>query len=129
MAKTITQSLQFSAKPKALYKLYMDPGIHSELAEAKVAVSGEPGSRFSVGRDLKGKMLHVQPGKVIVQTWRYSAWEKSVPDTVLSFFFEENGEGTKLTMIHANVPDDTADEIRGGWNQFYWKPWRRYLKS
>lgn len=129
MPKTITQSVNFPAKPKDLFKLYMDPAIHTEIGQVKVKVGVEPGSPFSVGRDLKGKTLHVKRDQIIVQTWRYTGWDKSVPDTVLILLFDEHNGGTKLRMVHANIPDDSFDEIKHGWNEYYWKPWRRYLKS
>lgn len=32
-------------------------------------------------------------------------------------------------MTHANIPEDTAAGIKSGWNEYYWKPWKKYLKT
>jgi hypothetical protein len=32
-------------------------------------------------------------------------------------------------MIHANVPEEEAEGIKKGWFDYYWKPWRNYIKK
>jgi hypothetical protein len=39
------------------------------------------------------------------------------------------GEGTRLLLTHANVPDDQAEELKKGWTEFYWKPWKAWTKK
>jgi len=31
-------------------------------------------------------------------------------------------------MTHVNVPDANAASITRGWSEYYWKPFRKYLK-
>ena len=35
----------------------------------------------------------------------------------------------QVEMVHTNVPDEHVDHIKKGWNEFYWKPWKAYLKK
>jgi hypothetical protein len=55
------------------------------------------------------------------------------PDSVLVLLFlPVNGpetEGTRLLVTHANVPDDHADELKKGWTEYYWKPWKAWIKA
>ena len=37
--------------------------------------------------------------------------------------------GTRLTMIHSEVPASQASRYAGGWRAFYGTPLRRYLKQ
>jgi hypothetical protein len=32
-------------------------------------------------------------------------------------------------MTHANIPDDELPGIKTGWNDYYWKPWKKYLAT
>jgi len=93
-------------------------------------VSSEPGSVFSAyGGDLRGKMLHVVRNKIIVQTWRGSDWDKKEMDSILTLVFNERDKGTELEMVHTNVPERFAADIREGWNEYYWKPWKIHIKK
>lgn len=37
--------------------------------------------------------------------------------------------GSRLEMVHANVPDAHVGGITRGWRTYYWNPWRTYLKK
>jgi hypothetical protein len=36
--------------------------------------------------------------------------------------------GGRIAMTHVNVPDANAASITRGWSEYYWKPFRTYLK-
>ncbi|HUV06669.1 MAG TPA: SRPBCC domain-containing protein [Spirochaetia bacterium] len=130
MAETIRQKVKFDLPPGKLFRFYMDPKLHAELIGAKTRVSSEPGSVFSAyGGDLRGKMLHVVRNKIIVQTWRGSDWDKKEMDSILTLVFNERDKGTELEMVHTNVPERFAADIREGWNEYYWKPWKIHIKK
>ena len=130
MAVTIKQKVKFSVPPGKLYKFYTDPKLHSELIGGKTQVSTEAGSSFSAfGGSLKGKTLHAKKNQVFVQTWRSTDWAKDTPDSVLILLFRPTEKGTELEMVHANVPDDDADGVKNGWNDYYWTPWKAHIKG
>jgi hypothetical protein len=33
------------------------------------------------------------------------------------------------TMTHVNVPDANAASIKRGWDEYYWKPWKKSLRQ
>ncbi len=75
-------------------------------------------------------MLHIKPNKMIVQTWRGSDWEKSEMDSILILTFSDaDDDRTQLEMVHANVPEKYAEELKKGWQEHYWKKWKSYIKS
>ena len=77
MAVTIKQKMKFDLPANKLFKFYMDEKMHAEITGDKAKISKEIGSNFSAGgKYIKGKMLHVKPNKMIVQTWRGSDWDK-----------------------------------------------------
>jgi uncharacterized protein YndB with AHSA1/START domain len=129
--KTIQQTVTFAAPPGRLYDLYMNPKLHAAAMGSSdaIVVSPKPGSRFQVGAELAGRTLATRPGRLIVQTWRGTDWKKSEPDSVLVLSFEPVRGGARVRLVHANIPDTRCRGIRMGWPAYYWKPWKRYLRS
>ena len=81
---------------------------------------------------IQGKFLALVPRRMILQTWRGADWKKANLDSVLLFILQRAGKGSRLTMVHANVPDHTAKSIGSptdGWYKHCWNPWKTYLKQ
>lgn len=128
--KTIEQSVKFAASADTVYSVYMDPRKHAKAIGGSAQVSKKVGSLFSAWDGYcRGKILHLEPGKLIVQTWRASDWRKADPDSVLILAFMDRGNGSELRMVHANVPDEKADELAEGWKEHYWAPFKDYLRG
>ncbi|MBT3273265.1 MAG: hypothetical protein HN368_08935 [Spirochaetales bacterium] len=130
MPVTIKQKVKFTVPPGKLYRFYTDSKLHSELIGGKARISTEAGASFSAyGGSLKGKTLLAKKNSMFVQTWRSSDWPKEDMDSVLILIFRPIDTGTELEMIHANVPDSDAADVKNGWNQYYWNPWKAYIKG
>jgi activator of HSP90 ATPase len=129
MPKTIQQTVKFNAPPERLYAIYMDSKKHGAAVNARVSMARRAGGRFSAfGGMLRGKNLAIVPGRMIVQTWRGSDWKKSEGDSILILTFSKVRGGGRIKLVHANVPDRHYAGINRGWNKYYWKPWRAYLR-
>ena len=129
MAKIIRQSVTLPAPPSALYDQYLDRKRHSKIIDAAVTIGRKPGAAFSAwDKSITGRILQLVPGRLIVQSWRTDDWNKSDVDSTLILSFSTERRGGRIDMIHANVPDRHAASISDGWRNFYWKPWREYLK-
>jgi len=129
MVKTITQTVLFKqTTPQVLYKLYMDAKLHTEITSAEAKISDEEGTAYSAHDGyINGKNLQLVKNKLIVQSWKGSDWKKSDLDSTFILLFEKQEDDTLLTMVHANIPEEHAKDIKDGWNQYYWKPWKEYL--
>ena len=130
MTMTLKQKVQFDLPPNKLYKFYMDAELHGKLTDGKVKISKEPGSAFSAWSGaLKGKTLYTKPNSVIAQTWRAKDWNKATSDSILVLMFHESETGTELEMVHTNLPEKHADDVKQGWKQYYWKPWKKHIQT
>ena len=130
MAKTIQQRVRFDAPPERVYALYADARLHSAATGAPAKFVAKAGAEFHAhGPYIRGRLLLLEAGRRIVQTWRGGDWKPSVPDSVLVLNFTRAGKGTELYMVHANVPDEHAGHLTSGWRSAYWTPFRRYLKQ
>jgi activator of HSP90 ATPase len=129
MTRTIQQRVTFSASPERLFKLYTDSKQHSAATQGKATVSRRPGSRFTAfGGALRGRMLAVVPGRMVVQTWRSTGWKKGDSDSILILTFSKAGRGGgRVDLAHVNVPAHDHVGVRRGWRKYYWRPWRTYL--
>ncbi len=127
--KTLTQKVVFkNTTAEELYEMYMDAKLHSMLTGASAKITKKEGASFSAHGDyIKGKNLHLIPGKLIVQTWRGSDWKKSDLNSIFMLQFDKKGNDAILNMVHANIPDNEAEGIKSGWVDYYWTPWKAQL--
>lgn len=91
-------------------------------------VDGEPGGRFSAWDGyIFGSTLELTPNRRIVQAWRTSEFPEDAPDSLLEILLEEGSNGTTVTLIHSDLPQDQVDSYRQGWLDFYLKPMKAYF--
>lgn len=129
MAKTIQQTVKLPASPRALYDIYLDARKHAAAVNSTVAISRRVGGAFrAFGGMLRGKVLALVPGQMIVQAWRSKNWRRTDLDSILILTFRPAAGGGRIDLVHANVPDRDYPHIKRGWNTYYWKPWRAYLR-
>jgi activator of HSP90 ATPase len=128
MATIIQKVLFKNTTREILYKLYMNAKMHSIITDGPVEISEKEGSSFSAfGGYITGKNLQFVKNKLIVQSWHGSDWEKKDSDSALLISLEQKGSDVLLNMIHANVPDNQEKDLKKGWNDYYWNPWKQHL--
>ena len=129
MTRLVQQTVTLPASAKALYAMYLNPRIHEAITGRRVLIGARPGSRFSAFDGmLRGRMLYTVPGRLIVQSWRSGGWKKRDLDSTLILRFTPSGRGGRIDLVHANVPDHDFRGVQKGWKQYYWRPWRQYLR-
>ena len=129
MTAPIVQSVRFSASAQELYDIYLDPQCHAAVTGSAVKISSEPGSKFSAfDGKLSGVTVAVEPGKLIVQRWRSCEFKEDDADSVLVLSFMQEGNRGRIDLVHANVPKHDHAGVTVGWDKYYWKPLRAYLK-
>lgn len=124
---TIRQSVRLPAPPAAVYAALTDSKRHAAFTGASARMSRRIGGRMSAyGGYISGKTLGLFPGRGLVQTWRTTEWPEGCADSRLEIHLAPAGAGTRLTMIHSNVPASQAKDYARGWRDYYWKPLRAY---
>ncbi len=130
MSSTIQQTVTLPAGAERLFEMYLDPVAHAAFTGAPVTIGAQPGSEFrAFNGALSGRVLHVVPHRLIVQSWRASHWNPHDLDSILVLSFWPAGAAGRIELVHANVADHDLGGVTEGWEKYYWTPWRRYLES
>ncbi len=128
MPKNVILAASLPATADQLFDMYLDPEMHAAFTGAPVVIDRRPGSPF-VAFDgmLSGTILHVEPKRLIVQTWRSANWPAESIDSVLTLLFCPEPDGARIELAHVNVADQDFAGVSQGWEKYYWQPWREYL--
>lgn len=128
MPRAILQAVHLPAPPARLYAQYLSARSHAAITGAPARVVAKPGSAFSAfGGTLSGRILHLVPGRLIVQSWRASQWRKPDLDSTLILSFHAAKGGGRIELTQVDVPDHDFAGVSEGWHPYYWAPWRAYL--
>jgi len=120
----------FPVSAKRLYDAWLNSRIHSDFTGAKANIDPRQGSAFSISNGyITGSNLILQPYGRIVQHWRTTEFPEGSPDSKLEVLFEKHNGGTKLTIIHTQLPNGDEKKYEKGWKDYYLKPMKSYFKK
>jgi activator of HSP90 ATPase len=129
--KSIKQIVQFDSSPLEVYNLLMDERKHATFTGSEVSMSKEPNGKFNVFDGYcHGYNIELIEGAKIVQAWHFA--EDGWPDdhfSICTFLFEDDDNKTNLTFQQTNIPEHKVEELKSGWQQFYWDAMKAYLKK
>jgi uncharacterized protein YndB with AHSA1/START domain len=122
-------SESFPATPLAIYHAWLSSAGHTRMTGSPAQASDLVGGSFSAWDSyIFGENLELEPGKRIVQAWRTTEFQPSDPDSHLEVMFEPEGEGTRVTIHHSNLPADGM-QYKQGWIEFYFQPMLAYFQD
>jgi len=128
MAERIEVSEVFPIKQKTLYESWLDSEKHSSFTGSPAVIDKRVGGAFTAWDGyIRGTTFAVEPFSRIFQTWRTTDFPKDAPDSEIEVVFEEVREGTRLTIIHTDIPDGQAEAYRKGWIDYYVTPMKHYF--
>jgi activator of HSP90 ATPase len=129
MKEKIKLSVTLPASPDIIYKAWLSGKEHTAFTGEKTKSSSKKGGAFTAGGGyMWGKNLELEPGKKIVQSWRSTDFPKDAEDSRLEILLEKSGKGTKLNLIHSDIPAGQKDTYKQGWKDFYFTPMKKYFK-
>jgi len=130
MPRQIMLAASMPATPDHLFDMYLDPRAHGAITGAPVTIAPRPGAPFRAfdGR-LTGTILHLAPKRLIVQTWRSANFPAGALDSVLVLSFWSEAGGSRIELVHVNVPEEDFAGVSHGWERYYWTPWRAHLAT
>ncbi|MBK8170290.1 MAG: SRPBCC domain-containing protein [Sandaracinaceae bacterium] len=126
--EAIRTSATISALPQRIYEAWLDAREHGLFTGGAATCDARVGGKFSAWDGyIEGENLVLEPGKRIVQAWRSSDFPKSAGASRLEVLFEKNGGGTKVTILHSEIPGGQGAEYKRGWVDYYFTPMKTYF--
>jgi activator of HSP90 ATPase len=126
----IEQTILMPASPEQVYEAFMNAKVHSKFTGSKATCNPTVGGKFTAWDGyIFGKNLELERGNRIVQEWKTTDWAEGYGPSRLELTFKKVKNGTKIVMVHAEVPEEMVDELAEGWEEFYWKPMKEYFSQ
>ncbi len=130
MSESLKVSTLLNATAKDIYIAWLDSKGHSAFTKSPAKVDPKKGGKFIAWDGyISGTNVGLKPYTRIVQKWRTTEFPEGSPDSNLEILLEQGKKGTKLSLIHTEIPDGQAKEYKKGWIDFYFKPMKKYFSG
>ncbi len=126
--ESIEVSTVLPASAERIYRAWLDSAEHSAFTGGQAVVDATVGGRHTAWDGyIEGVTLELDPGKRIVQSWRSEDFPDDSDDSRLEIRFEEGMDGTRVTIVHTEIPEGQGEDYRRGWVDHYFAPMARYF--
>ncbi|MHB8878583.1 MAG: SRPBCC domain-containing protein [Myxococcaceae bacterium] len=116
------------ARPERIYNAWLDGDEHGRFTGGGATVDPMVGGSFTAWDGyIVGKNLVLEPHRRIVQSWRSTDFPEGAPDSKLELLLDEEGNGTRITLRHSNLPEGQGKGYQDGWSEHYFVPMTRYF--
>ena len=130
MGEQLELSVILPAAPQQVYEAWLDSKAHADFTGSPAQIDAHIGGDFSAWDGyISGKTLALEPYRLIRQTWRTTEFPVGAPDSLLEVRVEAAGDGTKITLVHTNIPEGQTEQYRQGWEEFYFIPMKDYFEA
>jgi uncharacterized protein YndB with AHSA1/START domain len=130
MLETIEVSTILPANPERIYRAWMDSREHAAFTGGAATIDPKIGGAYSAWDGyIQGITLALEPYHRIVQSWRSSDFPEGSADSRLEVLLEAAEAGTKLTLVHSEIPEGQGEDYRQGWVDNYFNPMEVYFSS
>ncbi len=117
------------ASPDVIFNAWLSSDEHSRMTGGQAKVSAKIGETFEAWNGyIQGENLELDSPKRILQSWRTSEFEMSENDSLLEILLEAEGNGTRITIRHSNLPDHGI-QYQQGWIDSYFIPMKEYFEK
>jgi activator of HSP90 ATPase len=130
MSESIKVSEIFPVTAKKLYTSWLDSKEHSAFTGTKAEIFPRVGEHYHAGNGyIHGSIISLQPYGRMVLSWRSTDFPDGVRDSKLEVLFEKSEKGTRVTIIHSELPDGQGKMYEKGWKDHYFKPMKKYFRN
>ena len=130
MENKFTVSEVIHATPEQIYKVWLSTDGHAKMTGSPAKIESTVKGKFTAWDGyIFGETLELKPYSRIVQAWRTTEFPEDSPDSRVEILLEAVKGGTKITIIHSNIPEGQADDYQQGWQDFYIKPHEKLFRQ
>lgn len=125
--EAFTLAETFPTSAEKLFHAWLDSVEHSAMTGGEAVIDPNVGGKFTAWDGyISGKTTELDPCRKIVQTWRTAEFDEADDDSLLTITFSPEGDGTKVTLHHTNVPKGQTQYVEG-WKEHYFEPMQEYF--
>ena len=124
--KTFHKFYRIKASPEEVYASLVKP-VSIELWSGMPAVMEEKeGTEFSLfDGEISGINLEFIPGEKIVQEWFFGEHEEK---SIVTILLRPDKNNTNAELLHTNIPDDAFENMKEGWDEYYFGALREFFR-
>lgn len=118
---SVRVSFVLPVSAERLYDAWLDAKEHAAFTGGG-AVTSTPkvGGKWSAFDGYAhGKYLELVPPEKIVMSWHADDFPEGSPDSQVEVLFQPASGGTRVTILHSDLPPGSEERFRKGWRRFY----------
>lgn len=121
-------TIHLPGKPEAIYNAWIDSISHRDFTGGNAVIEPRNGGNFSAWDGyITGILLKLEPYHRIIQSWRTTDFHPLDPSSTLEIIFDEEEEGTLVTLNHTDIPFGQSEMYEKGWKEYYFEPMLGYF--
>lgn len=104
--------------------------IAAWMDDEGVQVDLRVGGQYAVfGGDAAGAFTRIEALRHLEYTWRMAEWRKSWKPSHVSWTLRKHGDGTHITLIHSQFPNESERNSHDeGWDVYWLNPMKEWLE-
>jgi activator of HSP90 ATPase len=130
---TIRLTERFYCRPTDIFEAFTQPGRVRAFTQSECDVSPAPGATFRLfSGNIEGINVEMEPGKLILQQWRFANWPEGVSSTLRIELSEPEHGTTVVQLVQTGVPvadkfgnEHVVETTTTGWTQNFFERIRK----
>jgi uncharacterized protein YndB with AHSA1/START domain len=115
--------VRIDARPDTVFPFFTDPALMTEWVGMRATLEPRAGGTFAVDvtgeNRVRGNYVAVEPPRRVVFTWGWEGGSVEPGSSTVEVTLAPDGEGTLVTLVHRDLPDEVAREQHGvGWTHY-----------
>ncbi|HER08746.1 MAG TPA: ATPase [Bacteroides sp.] len=125
--KDLHKYYKIKGSPSEIYAALTNPFSIALWTGYDAVMKEEPGTEFSLfDGDIQGKNLSFEKDRRIVQEWYFGDQEQ---ESIVTLTLRPDKFYTRIELLHTRIPDDAFDEIREGWDNYYFGGLKEFFEK
>jgi uncharacterized protein YndB with AHSA1/START domain len=126
--ESIQVSAVIPASPGKIFNAWLSSQEHTAFTGGAATIEPRVGGRHTAWDGyIEGVNLALEEGRRILQTWRSSDFPDGSTDSKLEVLLEPAEGGTKVTLVHTDIPEGQGRLYEQGWVDNYITPMQEYF--
>ena len=125
--QTINQTYTINAPVEKVWDALVNPQTINKWGGGPAEMTEQIGTQFKLwGGEIHGTNVQIIPYERLMQDWYGGDWPQP---SKLTFTLTRLGDSTRVDLYQEDVPDDEADSIYDGWQDYYMGPLKTLLET